>query len=119
VKPGALPLETAYVHDLMARATPVFPDVRMFRRNTGIIQLESRVFRAGIPGQCDLYAIGKGARHFEIECKRFGKLSEPQERWRDWCRSWGIPWLLLEVAKGEVPAETVHRWIDELRQLFS
>lgn len=111
-------LETDYVHALLARAPLEFPDVRLFRRNTGIIQLESRVFRASIPGQCDLYAIGKGGRHYEVECKRFGRMSEPQARWREWCATWGVPWLLLEVRRTELPAETLSRWVGELRTFF-
>jgi hypothetical protein len=115
-------LETDYVHALMARASVALPDVRLFRRNTGLIRLEHkgdpRVFRAGIPGQADIYALGRGGQHYEIEVKRFGKLSEAQERWRDWCRSWDVPWLLLEVRRAEPETETVHRWMRELVEFF-
>lgn len=103
-------LETDYVRALLGRTSLTLRDVRLFRRNTGTIQLEDRVFRAGVPGQCDLYALGRGGWHGEIECKRYGKLSDPQARWRDWCISWGVPWLLLEVARGETPAVTLARW---------
>src|SRR5580698_4791972 len=111
---GRLPLETEYVRGLMARAAVEIPDVRLFRRNTGMVPVDDRVFRAGIPGQCDLYALAKGGRHYEIECKRFGRLSEAQGRWQAWCLMWGVPWLLLEVRRTEQPAETVTRWVREV-----
>lgn len=115
-RPPRGPNEAQYGHDLQARCTLVFPTVRMFRRNTGLIKLEDRVFRAGIPGQCDFYALGKGGRHYEIELKReHGRLSEAQRAWKEWCLTWGISWILLQVRKGEVPCETVHRWVEELR----
>ncbi len=117
------PLETDYVHALMARAALEFPDVRLFRRNTGMMRLEhkgeSRMFRAGIPGQCDLYGLSKGGRHFEIEVKRFGKLSEAQTIWRAWCAEWNVPWLCVMVRKDEQQSETITRWIGELRELFT
>jgi hypothetical protein len=116
---GRLPLETDYVRALMARCAVELPHVRLFRRNTGMIPVDDRMFRAGIPGQCDLYALAKGGRHFEIECKRFGRLSEAQERWRAWCFGWGVPWLLLEVRRTEQPAETVTRWVREVSEFVA
>ena len=118
-KQGGYPLETEYVRSLLARTSVEFSDVRLLRRNTGVIALEDRVFRAGIPGQADLYALARGGRHYEIECKRFKKLSAAQERWRDWCAQWEIPWLILEVDKTEQPSETVDRWIRQLSRLFA
>jgi len=109
-------LEVDYMRALQARATAELQDVRLFRRNTGLVRMQDdRVFRAGIPGQADLYALGRGGQHYEIECKRYGRLGESQERWRDWCLAWGVPWLLLEVRKGEVEVETIDRWMSELR----
>ena len=112
-------LETDYIRALLARTSVEFRDVRLFRRNTGIIALEDRVFRAGIPGQADLYALARGGKHYEIECKRFGKLSEAQDRWMEWCAQWDIPWLLLSVDKAEQPSETVDRWMWQLRRMFA
>jgi hypothetical protein len=119
------PLETDYVHALLARATLEFRGVRFFRRNTGLLKLHhynakgertDRVFRASIPGQCDLWAVRKGdARHYEIEVKRFGELEDTQKIWRAWCVEYGVPWLLLRVHKLEREPETIARWIGELR----
>lgn len=113
-------LESDYGHNLQARCTIEFPSVRVFRRNTGLIKLEDRVFRAGIPGQCDFYALSRGGRHYEIELKRErGRLSKAQRAWRDWCLTWGIPWILLQVQRGEMPPATIVRWVYELRAFFS
>ena len=108
-------LESDYLHAFLARASLEFRQHRFFRRNTGAIKLESRMFRAGIPGQCDLYVIGKGGWHGEVEVKRFTKLSPAQEQWITWCDEWGVPWLMLRVHKDELPAVTVDRWVREVR----
>lgn len=108
-------LEGDYQRGLLARVSLEFRDHRFFRRNTGLIKLEDRVFRASIPGQCDLYVLGRGGWHGEVEVKRFGKLSEAQERWRDWCGEWCVPWMMLEARKDEAPAATIARWVEELR----
>jgi hypothetical protein len=112
-------LETEYVHALLLRASLEFRDVALFRRNVGAVRLEGRYFRAGIEGQADLYGLGRGGKHYEIECKRFTKLSPAQKRWRDWCAARAIPWLLLEVHMGELPAQTIDRWVSELRRFFT
>jgi hypothetical protein len=108
-------LEGDHQRALLARVAKEFRDVRFFRRNTGLIKLDDRVFRAGLPGQCDLYVLGRGGWHGEVEVKRFGKLTEEQEHWRDWCSEWRVSWLLLEAYKSELPAATVDRWVNELR----
>jgi hypothetical protein len=112
-------LEGDYQRAFLARAAVEFPGVRFFRRNTGAITLEGRVFRAGIPGQCDLYVLGRGGWHGELEVKRYGSLTPEQERWRDWCIEWGVPWECVRVRRGtlgdESPAATVDRWVKEVR----
>lgn len=114
-RPGQ-PLETDYVRAFLLRAPYEFPDVRFFRRNVAAGKREGGGWmKVGEPGQCDLYGVGKPCKHYEIEVKRFGRLSPAQEHWRDWCVSWGIPWLLLEVRKGEVEPETIQRWVTEVR----
>jgi hypothetical protein len=100
----------------MEAAPMALVDVRLFRRNVGLIRMEdSRFFRASIPGQCDLYALTRGGGHCEIEVKRFGKLSKEQEVWRDFCVEWEIPWTLVRVERGEQPGVTIDRWLGELR----
>jgi hypothetical protein len=68
----------------------------------------------GIPGQCDLYILGRGGQHWELEIKRYTKLSPEQNAWRAWCEEWGVPWKVLHVEKGEEPAATIARWLTEL-----
>lgn len=108
--------ETEYVKAFMASSAAAIPDLRLFRRNVGTIQMHGRVFRAGLPGQADMYGYERGTgRAIEIEAKLKSKLSPDQERWRDWCQSWGVLWLLVAVSRGETQAQTVARWIAETR----
>jgi hypothetical protein len=104
-------LEADYGSALMARTSLELRDHRLFKRSTGVIKVEDRVFRAAIKGQADIYVIGRGGWHGEIELKRFTKLTEAQEHWRSWCHAWGVPWLLLEVQRTETPPETIARWM--------
>ena len=115
VKPS---LEGDYQRALLARVSLEFRDVRFFRRNTGAIKVDDRVFRAGIKGQSDLYVLGRGGWHGEVEVKRFGKLSPAQEHWRDWCRAWGVPWIELKGKRDETVAQTMDRWFLELGALL-
>lgn len=108
-------LEGDYMRALLARVALEFRDHRFFRRNTGTIKLDERVFRAGIAGQSDLYVLGKGGWHGEVELKRYTSLSDAQKQWREWCMAWGVPWLLLEAHKEEAPPATIERWVRELR----
>lgn len=105
--------EVDYQRAFLARASLEFRDHRMFRRNVGSIKVDDRFFRASIPGQCDLYVIGRGGWHGEIEIKRFTGLSPAQVAWRDWCASWGVPWLCISVERGEPIPVTIARWLAE------
>lgn len=110
-------LETDYVKRFLVKATLDIPWITFFRRNTGLVTMaDGRKFRASLPGQCDTYGIRHGdARHFELEVKRFTKLSPDQERWRDNCLARGWPWLCLGVERGEDPKDTVARWVGGVR----
>lgn len=67
----------------------------------------------------DIYAIDRNARHYEIELKNVKTpFTAAQEAWRAWCVEWNVPWILLRVRAGEVPVETVARWMGELRVFF-
>jgi hypothetical protein len=108
------PLETEYLRAFLV-AWGNGLGVTFFRRNTGLVEMrDGRRFRAGVPGQCDLYGIGPHGRHYELEVKRFGKLSPPQEVWLEWCRTRDVPWLLIEVQRGELPVRTIARWVEEV-----
>lgn len=112
---GKRDLEGTYQRALLARVALEFRHVRFFRRNVGLVELEGgRMFRAGIKGQADLYALAKGGWHGEVEVKRYGRLSEAQARWRDWCSEWHVSWILVEAEKAETPAQTIERWVGEL-----
>jgi hypothetical protein len=112
--------EVVYHRALYAAASRALPGVTLFHRNVGAIKLEQRMFRAGLPGQSDFYAIRHtDAKHFEVEVKNVGgRLSEDQERWRTWCTDHGVPSIVLEVRRGEVEPETVARWLAELKEFF-
>ena len=117
--PNVRYLESDYVHALLGRASLEFRHVRLFVRQVGAIKVDDRMFRAGQAGQADLWAVDMSARHYEIEVKRYTKLSPAQIVWRDWCRSWNVPWTVIEVHKTEQPGQTVERWIHELQKFFA
>lgn len=111
-------------HDLLAlfirEAPKALPDLRVFRRNIirQTVKRDGREvhLRNGIPGQADAYALLRGGRHVEIETKAAtGRMRVAQERWRAFCSAWGVPHLVLKARAGEALADTVTRWIDELR----
>lgn len=111
--------ETDYLHHFMGAASLALPRLRLFRRNVGVIKLEGRVLRAGIKGQADLYGYERDTgRAVEIEVKLFGKLTPDQERWRDWCREWGVRWMLLAAQRDEAHGDTIARWVREVGEMM-
>ncbi len=104
---------------LLKEAPAALPDLRLFRR--AVVNVEAKHgfrVKAGIPGQCDIYAIQKGGRIYEIETKaRRGGLSPAQKQWRAFCFSWDIPHLVLTEGKGETAEATVSRWLQEIRTI--
>ena len=115
-----LPLATENeLRDAFVAMVPFqLPDVRVFVRT--ILNVEAKGgwrARAGIPGQCDLYAVRKGGLHIEIECKAAKhKWYRAQIAWREFCQEWSIPYLVLRALPGEHPHTTVGRWIGLLRE---
>jgi hypothetical protein len=110
--------ETSLMREFMYRAAREVPDARIFRRNVAFIKTDERAFRAGLKGQADLVVYVKGGHVIEIELKsRRGKLSSEQENWRNWCRSFGVPWLHLQALQNETTEQTVERWVREFRAL--
>lgn len=100
------------------------PNLRLFRRNVGSVQMEDgRRFRSGIPGMADLYGYwqdsARRARPIEIEIKGLkGRLSKEQEAWRDWCLAHAVPWVLLQPMKDETPEQTVIAWCIQVRSVM-
>lgn len=106
-------IEVEYMQLLQYRAAQELPTLRLFRRNIVRLKIEDRTVRAGIKGQCDLYGYWRNGRVIEIEMKGLKTpMTKEQETWRDWCRSWGIPWTCLRPFNGEV--DPVGRWVIEL-----
>lgn len=111
--------EAPLMRAFLGRASIEFLNVRLFRRNVGMMQVKDRIFKAGIAGQCDLYGYTKGGIALEVEIKAAnGVLNPEQARWRDWCLAWGVPWLLLRAQASELPVQTVERWCTEFRDFL-
>lgn len=93
----------------------------MFVRNVGAIEVDGRVFRAGIKGQSDIYGfVMAGGRDspfaipFEVECKNVKTPETPhQSTWAQFCKTWGIPRLVVRAMRGETPDVTLDRWVRE------
>lgn len=108
----------SHLQSLLLLAAPLaLPSIRFFRRNIGKAKYGEHTVRFGIPGQCDLYAIGRGGKlHLEVELKNVGKtLNQDQKAWRDWCLEWEVPHIVLKALKDETDVQTIERWLEELR----
>ncbi len=96
-----------------------FPDWLAFVRQ--ILNVEARGgwrAKAGVRGQADIYMIGRGGRHIEVECKAAkGRWREAQLAWRARCAPLAIPDLVRKVGPGEQPARPQARWVEEFRPL--
>ncbi len=108
--------ETDILHDFIARVPFALPSVRVFRRNVLNVKTAFGRVRNGIKGQADAYALVEGGRHVELEAKSAtGSLSKPQRKWQAFCLEFRIPHLVLKARRNEAPADTVARWVEELR----
>lgn len=115
-------LESQLQTAMLLAAPACLPSLRLFRRNVGEAKMRSgHTVNFGIAGQCDLYGFLRGGRVVEVELKAAGKKIKPgsdQDKWRTWCLEWGVPHIVLTGRKEESVAETVARWIEELRALL-
>lgn len=120
--------ETELRRHYVARCTERFsgrgsaPCVRMFIRNVGAIEVDGRVFRAGIKGQSDIYGYvlrQPFAIPFEVECKNIRTPeSAAQTTWAAFCKQWNIPRLTIRAIRGESPEEILDRWVSETESFF-
>lgn len=114
--------ETEIRRFYVARCTAKFRDVRMFIRNVGAIEVDGRVFRAGIKGQSDIYGYvlrQPFAIPFEVECKNVRTPeSAAQTTWAAFCKQWNIPRLTIRAIRGESPEEVLDRWVSETENFF-
>ena len=83
-----LPLLLERNISLQVRAALWPMGITLWRRNTGAVKAtyksKSRLVRFALEGQADLYGIGPGGRHWEIEVKRPGK--KPTAKQFAWLR---------------------------------
>ena len=57
-------------------------DCRVWRQNTGVAAYGHRAVRFGVPGQADISGIFADGRRIELEVKRPGERTTPeQDRW--------------------------------------
>jgi hypothetical protein len=78
------------------------------------------VVQFALTGQSDLYGILRGGQLIEVELKNVGKTLKPdQKRWREFCKEWGIPHIVLTARKDETAEQTVERWCGELAALVA
>lgn len=108
-------IESDYQRLLLLEAPKRLQHVRLFPRRIAAVQIEERFVSFGIKGQADVQAVLRGGKIIEMELKALGGSLTPEQKvWRDFCASWGVPWLLLKPLKFEKPVETVARWCDEI-----
>ena len=114
--PVLMPITESQLQGALLLAAPKhLPDLRLFRRNVGVVAVGPRRIRFGIAGQCDLWGVTRGGVHVELELKTStGRLSEDQVRWSEWCHGWGVTWMLLQAWKGETIQQTIDRWVYEI-----
>jgi hypothetical protein len=82
----------------------------------GAADARGHTLHFGQKGQADLYGWRQGGLGIEVELKAAGgRLTPEQERWRSFCKWWGIEHHVLVARKDETAEETVERWIGELK----
>jgi hypothetical protein len=118
--PKPLASEGDLLSMLMQAVPYAIPDALIFRRP--IINARTDQgwrARAGVRGQADAYMVMAGGRHIEIETKAAVHKWYPQQRaWRARCEELRIPYLMLRAGPGEAPADTVERWIAEIKAIL-
>lgn len=113
-------LESQLQARLLLVAPERLPDLRLFRRNVGTVNMYGRKVHFAIAGQCDLYGIFRGGKHIEIELKGVKTpVSQEQMIWSSWCVEWGVTHVFLRAKKDETVEQTVERWCQELVALVA
>ena len=112
------PLESELQSALLFAAPTALPTLRLFRRNVGAATYGKNTVTFGTKGMADLWGYWRGGRAIELELKAAtGVSSKEQKAWAAFCRAWGVPHAVLRAREGETIAETVARWIEEVRTL--
>ena len=97
------------------RTPSALPDLRLFRRNVSVVEIDGRRIKHGIKGQADLYGYWKGGQAVELELKALGgSTREGQKEWAWFCHQWGVIFLTLKPLNGETIKTTVDRWCQEI-----
>ena len=105
----------------LARVPYALPHVNVFRNSIVRGTMQAGWYaNAGIEGHGDAWWCAPPAMHrrYYGQCEwkaRTGRMRESQVRWQAHCLARGIPYLVMRVAKGEEPDQTVERWCHELR----
>ncbi len=108
--------ETDLLHSFMAAVPHALPHARVFRRNVINAKTSFGRVRNGIKGQSDAYCLVRGGLHIEIEAKSAtGSLTKEQLAWQAFCMRFDIPHIVISARRAESPADTVARWVSELR----
>jgi len=93
--PREQPLERQVLAAILSAFKSV-PWIHLIRRNVGLyFTADGRRVYHGTPGQADIYGFLRDGKHVEIEVKRpGGKLSDDQERWREFCERFGMVYVV-------------------------
>ena len=104
----------------------LFPCARAFRRNilnvTARDDRTGRTFRAraGISGQADVYVYVRGGQVIECELKsESGRMRPGQLEWREFCRNWDIPHVVLQARPGLDDEKVLLEWLEALGRKLS
>lgn len=108
-------LESELQAALLLAAPSALPDLRLFRRNVSVVEIDGRRIKHGIKGQADLYGYWKGGQAVELELKALGgSTREGQKEWAAFCQEWGVTYLMLKPFKEETIKTTIDRWLTEI-----
>ena len=84
-------------------------DLRAWRQNTGVAEIDGRRVAFGVPGAADISGVLAGGRRLEIECKSaVGRQSNRQKAYEKMINRFGGLYVLarsVDDVRGALPAE--------------